>query len=800
MVEPLQTADAAIGVATLAVEAVRFLNRVKNADKTALEISNRVQQLADVLRTVNNAIHSRYSNKWAETPDGGSEEVVRQVQSSIEACNLILVDIRNKVGGYDGKNPEQTPSLIERLRIVFRHPSIARAQGDIEAHISLLQTSLGLLQFYANADAEDSRAKDHADLADIIQKGFERLGALKQARKDQAEQNEAEAEVELGVDHRDQGTSTETLAFRRLEMFLKDADRVRICGRDTTAVPSTRLASKNPHCDSTKSLESLESHSEQPTPPELEDEEFPRPLPLYSNDIVGYYKLYQQELAKDHFGQAERNLNEAIKSCELREQYHHVPFERKFEMREQLANISLKLQKWSEAVNQIRRLISDLEARKQTDPEYALQDANNLDQARLNQLLAKVYYDRHLSNTDNELSPLKKDIEIAQERAERAFAIRYKALFETGRQASHEEREAYSDCIHHVARILDSQGRTVNASSYRGLLPGSGHLGNRDPFRPESPQSSDTQSEFIVSDFDRIIRAIKKDDLDKLEALLQDHSVDINGHCSEGKTPLMHAVLNDNTGIVLKLRDPTGAGADIDHANDRGTTALHLAAANGKYKMVNCLLECYATDSEDNDGKTALMLAVQNGYPLVIEAFSLRHPPLLLQRDKNEWSLLHHAIDLLDTRVTTKLLDLAPDLCSETDPSGMTALHMAVKDGKILQVKALLEHRHHCDVNAPDNAETTNRNPLFFAAEKTATTKERREMVELLVQHGAQIDPLNPPRCAADYEELRAAGAGQQRRSSLIPSRRDSAASRTTSSSTGSTILNAITRRMSRER
>lgn len=527
--------------------------------------------------------------------------------------------------------------------------------------------------------------------------------------------------------------------------------------------------------------------SNRPSPPEHETE-LPRislrkPLTVLNRDIEGYYELYQQELSREHFGQAERNLNEAIRSCELREQYHNVPFESKLQMHEQLARISLKLQKWSEAVSKTRQLIGDLETRHQNQTDDALPAAGDTDQARLYQLLATIYYDRYLSDAGDQLSPVTKDIEHANEYAEYAFLIRHEDMNRRSFQATHGEKEVYNDCIQLLVRILDSRVRTVNAESYRRELLDSDAEGYTRRFS-ESPSlhpvrtsrgSVDSEPVVIESKFEQIINAIKTENLHELEDLLHEdveEDFDINAFGSDGKTPLMHAALCAHTGILLKLRDPTRTAADINLADKQGVTALHLAAESGNHNTVKCLLECDALDSRDKVGKTALIKAVQKGHPAVLEAFSLKEHNLLQQKDDTGWSLLHHAIRLPASEMTIKLLDLAPELSFFTDHSGMTALHAAVKDVKPHQAQALLEHRHPCDVKACDN---TGRNALFFAANELGARRESQHLVELLVRHGAELNRERMPSRWMQYPVLREMGPDRRRGS--VVSRRESSGS-----------------------
>ena len=69
-------------------------------------------------------------------------------------------------------------------------------------------------------------------------------------------------------------------------------------------------------------------------------------------------------------------------------------------------------------------------------------------------------------------------------------------------------------------------------------------------------------------------------------------------------------------------------GADIDHADDAGRTALHDAAWCAQPAVVGFLLERGArVDLVDRDGKTALDLARSRSYNDYRDMFDNSHPP-----------------------------------------------------------------------------------------------------------------------------------------------------------------------------
>ena len=81
-------------------------------------------------------------------------------------------------------------------------------------------------------------------------------------------------------------------------------------------------------------------------------------------------------------------------------------------------------------------------------------------------------------------------------------------------------------------------------------------------------------------------------------------------------TALLLAATSGSAVTVLAL---INAGADLEAKNQDGKTALVLAAENGHDASVKALLAARPT-ANDNNNNTALLLAAQNGHPKVVQA------------------------------------------------------------------------------------------------------------------------------------------------------------------------------------
>lgn len=98
------------------------------------------------------------------------------------------------------------------------------------------------------------------------------------------------------------------------------------------------------------------------------------------------------------------------------------------------------------------------------------------------------------------------------------------------------------------------------------------------------------------------------------------HGMDCNAPDSEGRTPLMHAVV---AGHAAALRALLAAGARCDAVDNRQRSVLHLAVLSRREQMLRLLLEETGAgallDTYDADGNTPLHLAVAEGFEAGVE-------------------------------------------------------------------------------------------------------------------------------------------------------------------------------------
>ncbi|CAK7274964.1 hypothetical protein SEPCBS57363_006434 [Sporothrix epigloea] len=196
--------------------------------------------------------------------------------------------------------------------------------------------------------------------------------------------------------------------------------------------------------------------------------------------------------------------------------------------------------------------------------------------------------------------------------------------------------------------------------------------------------------------------------MDTLRLLLDHGHANPEVRDNIGRTPLLWAATNGSLQLVEALLNGSlgGAVADVSAANNRGRSALHLAAEANHEAMVRLLLKYKADPNATSDGGwTPLHNAVQNGHEAVVS--------LLLDADAN---------------VNAEL------------SNGMTALHWAAFNGFEAVVKLLLAR----DETKLDIKDSFDRTPMLCAAERY-----HRDIVQLLspVHAARRLSPAARAAC-----------------------------------------------------
>jgi len=199
----------------------------------------------------------------------------------------------------------------------------------------------------------------------------------------------------------------------------------------------------------------------------------------------------------------------------------------------------------------------------------------------------------------------------------------------------------------------------------------------------------------------------------------------VNQRDENGHTPLHFASAHGHTRLLSALID---LKADPNAKDKYGGTALHIAACQGHAQSVSALLQKGGVDIADDDGDTALNVALEAGHDDIA-------------------AVLRSARCTPDASVPAAQLAAARDAFSPFEsrrgsakvsyvrlPRAVgwsTRLHTAAEDGNVDQVREILHERPGW-INQPDPGGWV---PLHYAAKEG-----QAELCAILIQHGGYVD------------------------------------------------------------
>jgi ankyrin repeat protein len=183
------------------------------------------------------------------------------------------------------------------------------------------------------------------------------------------------------------------------------------------------------------------------------------------------------------------------------------------------------------------------------------------------------------------------------------------------------------------------------------------------------------------------------------------------------------------------------AKADVNAKNNRGETALRLAARDGYEDVVELLRRHGAHESPKPEFAAHDRLASMESFRKAVEEDDVKrvkaqlkyNSDLVVSRDYNGWTPLHYAV-LRGKRNLAELLLANQADVNAKDKDGATPLIWAAKKGYKDVADLLLASK--ADVNAKENSYA--KTPLHFAAEEG-----HKDVAKLLLAHKADINARN---------------------------------------------------------
>jgi ankyrin repeat protein len=163
--------------------------------------------------------------------------------------------------------------------------------------------------------------------------------------------------------------------------------------------------------------------------------------------------------------------------------------------------------------------------------------------------------------------------------------------------------------------------------------------------------------------------------------------VDVNARSSDGKTPLISALIlgsKRTTEIVPML---LAKGADVNARDNAGSTALMGAARNYPAFFGLLLAKGADVNLRDRDGATAVMFASSQGFIEAVEALLAKGADVNA-RDKNGYTALMLAAYGGHIKIVQALLSKGADANARAN-DGKTALTLAVEKGHAQLIELL---------------------------------------------------------------------------------------------------------------
>ena len=257
--------------------------------------------------------------------------------------------------------------------------------------------------------------------------------------------------------------------------------------------------------------------------------------------------------------------------------------------------------------------------------------------------------------------------------------------------------------------------------------------------------------------------AAKRGFLPIVEYLVKHGAYDNSTYTSvspERYTPIQLAIIHKREKVVKLLLK---CEADIDAQNKFGQTILNFAVGRGQSVIVEHILK-RCPDVNNKSNRSALNIAVHgNGvqYNKIVKNL-LQYGFSVNPEHRNNSKLLHAAVQKGYLTIVEELLKYSTDvniLCNSTSINDSMLLHVATEYRQVEVAKLLI--RYGADVNAQDKTGNT---PIYYAVENahlkmikllltnkanvkdnpellnTAVKKNCKEIIEILLQHGADIN------------------------------------------------------------
>ncbi|XP_045150135.1 ankyrin repeat and SOCS box protein 3 isoform X1 [Echinops telfairi] len=210
--------------------------------------------------------------------------------------------------------------------------------------------------------------------------------------------------------------------------------------------------------------------------------------------------------------------------------------------------------------------------------------------------------------------------------------------------------------------------------------------------------------------------------------LKKGHSVDVADN--RGWMPIHEAAYHNSVKCLQLLIHADSSENYINTKTFEGFSAIHLAASQGHWKVIQILLKAGADPNASTlEETTPLFLAAENGQIDVLKVL-LRHGANVNgPHSMCGWNTLHQASFQENAEIIKLLLQKGANKECQDD-FGITPLFVAAQYGKLASLATLISSGANVNCQALDKA-----TPLFIASQEGHT-----QCVELLLSSGADPD------------------------------------------------------------
>lgn len=183
-----------------------------------------------------------------------------------------------------------------------------------------------------------------------------------------------------------------------------------------------------------------------------------------------------------------------------------------------------------------------------------------------------------------------------------------------------------------------------------------------------------------------------------------------------------------NADDISRIKDLINEGLDVNGMNERGWSALMIAASKGNMEILKLLIENGAAldDKNHQGGQTALIFAAHWGHADVVRHLIAKGANLNMQMDDG-WTALIDSISRDNLEVAKILIESGADTNVKSD-TGWTALMAATYEN----------HPEIVDLLIKRGADVKARNASNDTALDIAKRKEHQEIVKILMEHEAK--------------------------------------------------------------